>query len=340
MVTPELKRLLTERHIDVIPIEAGTALLADELAADAPRTPQIVVGAPLVAHAPEPDGELHVHHLRRTLTLDANPFLRDHVIGGQAVLPTVCAVAWMVNAAEQLYPGYTFFSADAYKALKGIVFNETLADDYTLELKETVKTHDELVFEGLIRSQTPEGKPRYHYSARITLLRQIPDAPVFTTFALDETEAIPGEHLYTEKTLVHGPSFRGVERVLNIGPHGLTMRCLLPDVSRETQGQFPVQTFNPYLTDVQLQSLLIWAARFKQSPGLPLRIERGEQFRPVQFGAPVYATLTVQSSNDVSLVADVTVHDAQGLVYSRVTGAEITLSPRLNQLFQSNQLSA
>jgi len=340
MVTPELKRLFSERGIDVIPIEAGTALLAGELAAGAPRVPQIVAGAPLVAPAPEPDGELHKHHLRRTLSLDANPFLRDHVIGGQAVLPTVCAVAWMVNACEQLYPGYTFFSADEYKALKGIVFDKTLVDAYTLELKETVKTHDELIFEGLIRSQTPEGKLRYHYSARITLLRQLPEAPVFTAFDLNETESIPGERLYTEKTLFHGPAFRGVERVLNIGSGGLTMRCLLPEVGLETQGQFPVQTFNPYLTDVQLQSLLIWAARFKQSPGLPLRIQRGEQFRPARFGEPVYATLTVQSSSDTSLVADVTVHDAHGVVYSRVTGAEITLSPRLNQLFQQNQLQS
>ena len=90
---------------------------------------------------------------------------------------------------------------------------------------------------------------------------------------------------------------------------------------------------------MQLQSLLIWAARFKQSPGLPLQIQRGEQFRPANFGEPVYVTLTVQSSSDTNLVADVTVHDAQGLVYSRVTGAEITLSPRLKQLFQSNQLT-
>jgi NAD(P)-dependent dehydrogenase (short-subunit alcohol dehydrogenase family) len=338
MVTPELKRLFAERGIDVIPVEAGTTLLANELAADAPRAPQIVVGAPLVAPAAEPDTELRTHHLRRTLTLDANPFLHDHVIGGQAVLPTVCAVAWMVNTCEQLYPGYTFFSADEYKALKGVVFNETLADEYTLELKEIVKSRDELVFEGLIRSQTPEGKPRYHYKARITLLRQLPEAPVFSAFDLSEAETIPGERLYAEQTLFHGPAFRGVERVLNIKPRGLTMRCLLPEVSLATQGQFPVRTFNPYLTDVQLQSLLIWAARFKESPGLPLRIQRGEQFHPVQFGEPVYATLTVQSSSDTSLIADVVVHDAQGLVYSRVTGAEITLSPRLNQLFQQNQL--
>ena len=338
MVTPELKKLLAERDIDVIPIDVGTVLLADELADGSARAPQIVVGGPMVAPVPEPDGNLRTQRLHRALTLDANPFLRDHVIGGRAVLPTVCAVAWMVNACEQLYPGYTFFSADAYKALKGIVFDDLLAADYVLELKEAVKSHDELVFEALIRSETADGKPRFHYSARVALVRRLPEAPVFAVFDLRETQPIPGGVLYDGNTLFHGPSFRGVERVLNIGPHGLTMRCVLPNVSVGMQGQFPVQTFNPYLTDVQLQSLLIWAMHTKQVVGLPLRIQRGEQFRPARFAEVVYTTLAVQSCTDLSLVADVTVHDAQGLVYSRVTGAEITLSARLNALFQQNRL--
>jgi acyl dehydratase len=109
-------------------------------------------------------------------------------------------------------------------------------------------------------------------------------------------------------------------------------------VSRETQGQFPIQSFNPYLTDAQLQSLLIWAAHTYGYGGLPLKIQEGEQFRPVPPGEPVYVSMTVQSSSEQKLVADVTAHDAEGLVYSQVTGAEITLSPRLNQLFAQNQL--
>ncbi len=56
------------------------------------------------------------HRLHRTLRLADNPFLVDHVIGGRAVLPTVCAVAWMVNACEQLYPGATFQRVDDYRA--------------------------------------------------------------------------------------------------------------------------------------------------------------------------------------------------------------------------------
>ena len=69
---------------------------------------------------------LITQRVQRTLSLAANPFLKDHVIGGQAVLPTVCALAWMGNTAEQLYPGYTFFKAENYRVLKGIVFDDTM----------------------------------------------------------------------------------------------------------------------------------------------------------------------------------------------------------------------
>ncbi len=147
-----------------------------------------------------------------------------------------------------------------------------------------------------------------------------------------------GAALYTDGALFHGPAFRGIDRVLNLGPTSLTTRCCLPKISRETQGQFPVQTFNPYLADAQLQSLLIWAQHTVGYGGLPLRIERGEKYLPVEFGEVTYTTLQVRSRSEHVLVADVNVHNEQGRLSSRVIGAEITLSPRLIELFKQNRI--
>jgi NAD(P)-dependent dehydrogenase (short-subunit alcohol dehydrogenase family) len=337
MVTPVLKRLLARRDIEVIPIETGRAIFADAVASDNGEA-QLVVGNALARPARTPDDALRTHRVRRRLTLDANPFLRDHVIGGRAVLPTVCAVAWVVNTAEQLYPGYTFVHAENYKALKGIVFDETLADEHVLELEETAKSSEEITFAALIRSQTADGKPRFHYRVEVTLRKERPAPPQQADIDVSTTHRIDGAALYGETILFHGPSFQGVDQVLNMSPDSLTIRCVLPEVSVETQGQFPVQTFNPYLTDVTLQSLLIWAHQTHGHGGLPLSIQKGEQYRPLPFAETLYATLTVQSSTRRHLVADVVVHDAAGQVYSQVMGAEITLSPRLNQLFAQNRL--
>jgi hypothetical protein len=270
--------------------------------------------------------------------------LLDHVIGGHAVLPTVCAVGWMVNACENLYPGYAFAQVEDYRVFKGIVFDDTLVDDYVLDVKEISKSKDELLFETLIWTEMPNGKPRYHYKAQVTLRpeKRIVNSELriannhLTTQPSNDT--VLGTTLYADNTLFHGPSFRGVDEVLSLTPDGLTMRCLSPKVMAEVQGQFPVQTFNPYLTDVQLQSLLVWAKRVHGVVGLPLRIQKGEQFRKTHFDEVTYATLNVRSVSEHNLVADVLVHDEAGNLCSKVTGAEITLSERLNALFEQNQI--
>ncbi|MFC2045945.1 SDR family NAD(P)-dependent oxidoreductase [Chloroflexota bacterium] len=343
MVTPELKKAFAQRGVKVIPIEVGTRMFVDELTA-ADQAPQIVIGSPLVAVAREPDSELRTFRVRRRLTLEANPFLQDHVIGGHAVLPTVCAIAWIANACEQLYPGYRFFSSEGYKALKGIVFDETLASEYILDLKEIAKTDaSEIVFEATVWSRTESGKARYHYSARVRLLRQIPAAPTYTP--LDGTsigeeggQTISGASLYHNGTLFHGPCFRGVERVLDISPQKLTMRCVLPKIETRLQGQFPVQAFNPYVADAQFQCMVIWAWHFRQAGSLPLRAQKGEQFQEIPFDQAFYVSMEVQSSTENCLVADIIVHDAQGQICARVSGAEVTISERLNPLFRQNHL--
>ncbi len=336
MVTPALKRLLERRQVEVIPIDAGTRLFAGELTRRGKT--QIVVGSSLVMPARLPEGDLQTYRLHRTLTLAANPFLRDHVIGGQAVLPTVCAVAWASRAAEQLYPGYRFFRARNYRALKGIVFDATLADDYVLELREISKGAPEIVFEALVLSRSGSDAPRYHYSVEITLRTALPAPPPPIEPNLEESHPFAGADLYTNGTLFHGPAFQGVERILNLGPEGLTMRCKLPEIDPEIQGQFSVHGFNPYVTDVQLQGLLVWAKETYGYGGLPLRIEQGEQYRTLNFDETTYVSLRVQATSKHRLVADVTVHNAQGEVYSRIEGAEITLSPRLNSLFEQKRL--
>jgi hypothetical protein len=286
------------------------------------------------ANAFDTQAPLITQRVQRTLSLAANPFLNDHMIGGQAVLPTVCALAWMGNTAEQLYPGYTFFQAENYRVLKGIVFDETLASSYTVEVKEIDKSlPGKVLLDVMISSQTAQGKPRYHYNARLHLLDQLPAIPRYTLADLNSTEARPGEPLYTNGTLFHGPSFQGVHRILNFSPQRLTLECVMPEVSETTQGQFPIQSFNPFLADVQFQSMVIWARLFYNAGSLPLRAQSGENYRTPTPGAQFYVSMEVRSHSESGLVADIIAHDAAGEIFTRVNGAEVTISAQLNRLF-------
>jgi len=336
MVTPALRALFAERNIEIIPVDSGTQMLIDELEHRNGTAVQVLVGSAMNVSAPNLDPQLPLvtHIIQRTLSLAANPFLNDHVIGGNAVLPMVCALEWMGNTAEQLYPGYTFARVDNYRVLKGIVFDDTLAPAYKVEVKEVDKSiQGRLVVDVMISSKTEQGKPRFHYSARLTLSNQPPVAPRYAGADLAVTNTLPGEPLYSNGTLFHGPSFQGVLRILNYNEQRLTMECQLPNVAEAAQGQFLVQSFNPFLADVQFQSMVIWARLIYGAGSLPLRAQSGENYRAPAPGAVFYVSLEVRSHSETSLVADIIAHDADGEIYTRVLGAEVTISADLNRLF-------
>ncbi len=367
MVTPELKKQLALRDIKVIGTEEGTEILADLLRprSDAGRgSSQVMVGSPMLPPLRQPPTEERTYHIRRRLRVEDNPFLLDHIIGGKAVLPTVCAVAWMANACEQLYPGYQFLRVDDYRALKGIVFDEDLAAEHTLDLRvrtgaPEISAADDrrtggpgespvpspigrlntVEADALIWSDSGGDLPRYHYRAQVTLCRTLPDAPTHPVPDAGVAPVLRGSDLYAERRLFHGPGFQGVREILALDETGLTMKCELPRLSSLVQGQFPVQMFNPYVVDVQLQSLLVWANHFYGYGGLPLRIRQGVQYLPLRFGETTYASMYVRSRSPRSLVADVLIYDEAGIVHMEVRGAEITLSERLNTLFEQNRLA-
>jgi acyl transferase domain-containing protein len=340
MVTPELKKVFSERKIEVIPVDVGANMLVDELLYGDQDTVQVIIGnAPAYLTANGLDSGLQSYQIRRTLSLDGNPFLFDHMIGDYPVLPATCAATWIASSCEQLYPGYQFFSLERFRVLKGIVFDDSLANEYVLDLKEVAKTlSGEVEFEALIWSKNKLGKLLYHYSMHVKLVRDLPtplENKVLPLIPDPEGRVIPGDALYKNGTLFHGPSFQGVEKVLHVSPGKLVMRCVLPEMDESQQGQFPVQTGNPFIYDAIVQCLLIWAQYFYEAPCLPSRMEKLEQYKAIPFEKPCIVSMEVTSQSETSVVADITVIDEQGQTYVNITGLEGTISKQLKRLFGS-----
>ena len=342
MVTPALKAYFAEMGIQVIPLDVGAQILIDELNGKRGEPVQVLVGSALAVAKASVDAPLRTHSMRRRLSLEGNPFVRDHVVGYNAVLPIVSALSWLASSCEQLYPGYTFHHCEEVKVLKGIVFDDTLADEYTLEAEEISKSDELIEFKTTISSQNANGSlPRYHYSARIYLAPQKDEPPVYTRMDLADTYRVPGPLLYEDGTMFHGPRFQGVEWVLNLSsqePKKLTTRCVQPDVSERDQGQFPIQAFNYYMADIAFQCLGVWARRVYDAGSLPLSCKKGIHYRDVPVGGTFYVSMEVTEDNETSLVADIYLHDEEGVLYAYLSGAQITLSKNLNKLFLQNHL--
>lgn len=331
MVTPQLKKALAERNIEILPVEFGTKMLVNELNDANHSTTQVVIGSPIIPEVEKLEPKLQTYRIHRKLTLEANPFLHDHVIAGYPVLPAMSSITWGVNLCEQLYPGYKFFTSSDLRVLKGIVFDETLAGEYVIELVELAKTPQEIEFSTKVSSKNKAGKTHYHYSSKVKLLRQIPPAPHYDAMDLssDGTITETGVQFYQngDASLFHGPGFQGVTRVLNITPQKITTECLWQGISDREQGQYPVQTFNPYISDIETHGVWIWLQHFHKSACLPSQQQCFEHFAPVPVGEPFYVSAEIKSKTETTVTIDIITHDALGKIYSRLVGAKATIFP-------------
>ncbi len=333
MVTPQLKNMFEQRNIKVIPPAVGAGIMANELSPQNDKTVQIVVGSSMVVPR-DPSDELISHTIFCQLALEKNSFLSDHSIGGEPVLPIICALSWMVDSCEKLYPGFSAISASETKVLKGIIFNNSNQDEYQLDINEIEKPDsDTIILEVKISSSEFGNKPVYHYSSVITLSKSRPEIARFPEADLSESNPADGSLFYNNGTLFHGPAFQSVGSQLNLDEKHLTLLCQAPDPGKSAQGQFRSGTFNPFADDVQLQALLIWARDRFQAGSLPLRIGKAEFYRPTPFNKPYYVCLQVQSATNTKLIADVTGYDENGDIYSRLSGAEAFISKTLNDKF-------
>ena len=337
MVTPELKRAFAERNMEVIPTDAGAELLLKKVTArynSSEQPVQIVVGSLPTRSAIEISSDLQQYSISRNLSLGANRFLLDHQIGQHPVLPATCAASWVASLCEQLYPGYYFSLIEDFKVLKGIVFDENLAMEHILDLKEVEKTSEGKVkFSALVRSNN-KGKTIYHYSLNVTLKSHTPVAPFHTLpyeLSSEEKNIISGEKLYNDGTLFQGPSFQGVQRVLSLSKGRLVLECMLPAISENQQGQFPMQTTNPFVYDAIVQSLLIWTQHYYQAPCLPSHLVCLEHYKAIPFNETCMVDMQIVSENETAVIADIWVTNAKGEVYVKFNHLQGTISPSLNR---------
>ena len=333
MVTAQLKKHFSQLDMPLIPPDMGAKLLAAELTADCPSAPQVtVMSRPIRLAEGGSYGAGYRHRVRRQLDLSANPFVLDHVIGYQPVLPAMCGLSWMANVAEQRYPGYQFFEAKDFKVFKGIVFDETLASSYVLDLEEVLSNDDAVTLEAVVWSEGLKGLPRYHYRTQLVLSRglssSLPVQKVRSPFP-------PESKLYRNGTLFHRTGFQSIKAVsFQDGKH-LSCQCYLPALERSWHGQFTLQSFNPYTADALFQSLAVWTRKEKELRSLPAQFTSLKQLRPLPFDQPFEISLEIVASRANTTTANAVVRTADEKCLE-MNGMQVVQSVRLKQLFLQN----
>jgi acyl transferase domain-containing protein len=340
MVTADLKRMFTERGVYIIPLDAGAQLFVNELGADSNRCPQLLVGNDMggvpVAQPEDSSKKSLVSHLSRTLLAANNPFIADHQIGAEQVLPTVCAIAYMVEAAQAIYPDYLYSGFENYKLFKGIIFNNAQARKLDIDLQLVAQSPELLSIEAKISSTDRSGKTVFHYVATLLFVKQRAVLPLYSgeLSQLQLSKQASAASLYKDGTLFHGESFQGILAINACDEQGLLLSCKIESTVLAKQGEFNLSNFNLFANDLVYQALLVWTGKQLGLGALPSTTSRWTVYQEVPVDQPFYLKLTVTEQKGTLLVADIALIDIDKQILANVVGAAVTCSGRLTELFK------
>ncbi|WP_065485307.1 type I polyketide synthase [Streptomyces sp. PTY087I2] len=329
MVSPEVKAVFRERGITLIPLDTGARLFAEQFAPDRAGDVVTVLGPTSPLSAPERTVAAVTRVERPLAALENEPIIADHVIGDAPVLPAVVALGWMIGAAERVH-GAEIRQVRDFSVHKGIVFDGSQPEAVDLELAV-----DDDVVRGAVRSVDGRGAVRPHYGAVLDFRATL--APVSPGALPAPGGGRPADALYGDGTLFHGPSLRGVRRVLaeDESTQRLVLECELTE-HRTAGGAFAGSRFAPGTADLLLQAGLVWVRIFRGTAGLPLSVGRADLHRALPDGEPFLVVVEPGSApRGTGASLTITACTPGGEVITRLEDVSVVSAPQLAAKFIS-----
>jgi len=377
MVNPALKKMFIDRGVYVIPLKAGAELFASQLLSNTGA--QLLVGTDMQGTVPsdepatqgsnlkKPEADLTTDAsdphalastlaaiaftqpltLQRTLDPKAMIFVEDHCINGNPVLPTVCAIQWMREAAFDVLKQPV--KVQSYKLLKGIIFDTAVLQNGVLESAAPIMLELELTpldnaqaFNALISF---EGRPQYQAILVVDdTASSLNKATAFDAQSLAGLSVITtAGSLYSDGTLFHGPRLQGIESVLKFDDASLVAKVNLPHVALADCGSF-APNLTPkgsqaFAEDLLLQAMLVWARLKYGAASLPSSIGEFISHAPFAFGDKGHLVLEVVKHSGRTLEANITLYHQDGRLSCKMSNAKVTISKNLNGAFLANKVA-
>lgn len=248
-------------------------------------------------------------------------------------MPTVCALAWLKQAAEQQYPGWYCQTISDYRLFKGIVFDGSEPANCTIELTLSEQSDRYIDLDARIASSSAQGKPVFHYAAQLRLNRDPLLAPRFKG-ELSNGQGTSATGLYRDGTLFHGESLQGIKALVHCDEQRLQLRCQLNEKATEKSGEFCLSQSNIFANDLVYQAMLVWVRKQHDMGSLPSATGQWLMYREVENTEPFDLLLKVNSFSRNQLLADIQLIDQNGVLIAEVKDAAVTGSDNLKQLFK------
>ncbi|WP_264075095.1 SDR family NAD(P)-dependent oxidoreductase [Mycolicibacter minnesotensis] len=302
MVTPGLKAMFESRGISLIPLADGARAFVAEVLDGDTASPEVTLGdgvlAGLPTHPIPPEGRVArvLAHVAR------QPYLLDHRVQGNVVLPVVQALEWFIRMAEALRPGHHVDRVLDLKVLRGVTLYEFEKHGNPL-LVRCVPTEERPELLTMTLSDI-EGSTAY-YSATIEMRSSAAAVPSVQVTA-PGIRGLDRSACYTGGALFHGPAFQVLdgmdcaETTAVADLHGLT------SVGWVGEGW----ATDPAALDGCLQAALVWSYELLGRNVLPLRIGEIVRYGSGPLGAGLRCVLSGGEAKTSRAVCDLDLIDA------------------------------
>jgi acyl transferase domain-containing protein/NAD(P)H-dependent flavin oxidoreductase YrpB (nitropropane dioxygenase family)/NADP-dependent 3-hydroxy acid dehydrogenase YdfG len=363
MVTPEARRKFEAMGVVLVDPAAGRQLFMDEIsfsplsqveviagegpweareaekgamraaqsAADVNNDHQKNAAYPLIAGASQSSGPRGEIIFRRTVNVQHDYYLSQHLLDGTPVMPAAVALELIAEAAASAWPDWVVNEVGNLRVLNGIKLNQGAVD---LEVVALASSHgDASGFEAslVIRPAGEETKPCYRASVRLGS-DALESTPYQSTLQAGKTTA-DVEHAYRE-WLFHGPCLQTIQSISFLEKRG-ALAMVKPSNPQQwlpTAGFDKAWLFDPGIIDSAPQMAIIWAHVIRSASALPSHFGRVTRFGSGEVGICQMHFLTYVDQTEDQVKADVAFVDENNQLRLLIEEMECTSSAALVRL--------
>jgi 3-hydroxymyristoyl/3-hydroxydecanoyl-(acyl carrier protein) dehydratase len=331
MVTEATEAKFSKYGVELVTAEIGRSLFRYQVAnSKAKDDPEIICGVAPWEESEARRGEialsasgiLNVVNSENTpqgdVSIEINvnknhPYLQDHIIDEEPVLPMAVAMELMAEAVAKAYgEGWQIVEVTDAQLFKGVFVNSA---DYPLSIKMKMTSHG-MDGNSLVKARiTSTGdKPVPHYGATIVL------APVFGSSSVTVPEINwKNKHPITvneayDKWLFHGKSFQVITSIDEFCEQGAKCKVRTTKQSDLLGGSSDKQwLFDPAIVDATAHMSVLWMAVLRNLFALPVKFGRIVRFAE-NMPQEVIMNYIVTAENSEAITVDVYFEDDNGQV--------------------------
>ncbi len=353
MVTPSLKREFEKNNIDLIPLEAGSQCLLEEMAAPDADNVEVVIGAGFAdtesesSGQPEPAGGPAPEKVKiedngystafeRDVSLEAFPVLKSHMLNKTPVVPFALAAEWVGSGALHANPGLRLTGIDDMRVRSGIKLNG--ASRKIAVMTEKARKKGDIFEVGVRICSSPGNRENdVNYVARAVLANRYDDPPVFTEPASVASNSYAREigEVYAD-ILFHGEDLYGIREIIGCSETGIKARVACAPSPRQWIAQ-PLRNIwlaDPLVLDSAFQLAIVWSYENTGVRSLPVGFARFRQYRESFPSEGVTVVLEVKDRAKNKLGGDFTFLDDEKNVVARIEGYEAVMDKSLEAAFK------